>query len=124
MKPKTKDFNFRSGKKYDGMMGRCYRQNDPTYPNYGGRGIKVCSAWIKDINAFRRWLMLELQANNITIEAFTNNSKYYQLDRIDTDGHYEPNNCRIATPQTNSRNRRIGVLKTIQSAEGETITLK
>lgn len=120
---KEKDFKYVSGKKYDGMMGRCYRESDRSYSRYGERGIKVCASWIKDINIFRLWLLSELDRNNISIELFISNSKSYQLDRINTDGHYSPDNCRIVTPQVNARNKERTKGQKIISAEGEEIEI-
>jgi len=114
---KTKSFNYVVGRKYDGMMGRCYRESDRSYANYGGRGIGVCSKWIEDINNFKVWLMAELFKNGIMEVEFVKNSKIYQLDRIDVNGHYIPENCRIVNPQQNSRNKQTG-MRTVRSAEG------
>lgn len=123
-KPKIKDFNYVSSKKYDGMMGRCYRTKDPSYANYGGRGIRVSGDWIKDINQFRAFLLRELENKNISIDEFVNSSAKFQLDRINVDGHYTAENCRLVSPQSNVRNRRASVLgKSITSAEGEVIEL-
>lgn len=125
MKKRTKDFNYYAGKKYDGMMGRCYRPSDRSYFNYGGRGIKVCSDWIKDINNFKSWLLGQIELLGIDIEYFVQNSNKLQLDRIDSESHYTPTNCRLINPQTNMRNRRCRVLnkKVLISAEGEKINL-
>lgn len=49
---------------------------------------------------------------------FENDPKRYTLDRINPDGHYTPDNCRIVSPQENSRNKRQA-FKKIVSAEGE-----
>lgn len=73
-------------------MSRCYDENDPAFPNYGGRGIQVCAAWH-------------------TLETFVaglppDYSDGAELDRIDNDGHYEPGNIRWATHQQNTDNRR------------------
>ena len=119
---RKKDFNYCSSKKYDGMMGRCYRESDRSYKHYGGRGIKICSEWIEDIDNFRDWLKKELFEQEITAEEFIKNSKVYQLDRKDTDGHYTPANCRISSPQKNNRNRRSTAGKKIVSAEGKEYT--
>lgn len=118
---KPKDFKYVTGKKYDSMMGRCYRNTDKSYPNYGERGIKVCASWIKSIYLFRDWIRKELTIRGISEEEFVKNSRKWQLDRIDVNGHYTPENCRIIDAQTNTRNRRkFG--REVVSAEGETIT--
>jgi hypothetical protein len=117
MSKSKKDFTFISGRKYDAMMGRCYRKTDISYKNYGERGIKVCSEWIIDINNFRKWLALELIKNSIDTEDFVIQSRKYQLDRIDSEGHYTPNNCRLSSPQLNSRNKKFAK-RIIESSEG------
>ena len=82
------------------MMHRCYDDKRVKYPDYGGRGIKVCKEW-HDPNIFIDW-------------AETNGySAGLQLDRIDNNGNYSPDNCRFVTPKTNSRNRRNTKLLTI-----------
>lgn len=76
------------------MMGRCYKPNFISYPNYGGRGIGVCDDW-HDYDTFAEW-------------AYNNGYKSkLHIDRIDTNGNYEPNNCRFVTRKENNRNRRI-----------------
>lgn len=117
-KPKNKTFEYVSLKKYDGMMGRCYRKNDHSYKRYGERGIKVAAAWLQDIMSFRSWLANYLVQNNIDMIDFITNSNKYQLDRIDSNGHYTPENCRLSTPQQNIRNRDATGVKLYESAEG------
>lgn len=119
MATRKKSLNYFLGKKYDGMMGRCYREKDISYVNYGARGIRVCSEWIKDVDSFRKWFIDELVKNKVELDQFLTRSKYYQLDRKDVNGHYTQENCRISSPQNNSRNKRILRGKTITSAEGE-----
>ena len=120
---KSKSFKHVSGKKYDGFMGRCYRDTDQSYPNYGARGIRVCKKWILDINNFRDWLRMELQSKEIPIDDFIASPRKYQLDRINVDSHYMPENCRIVDAQTNSRNKRNSNKRTVISAEGEEICI-
>lgn len=75
------------------MKGRCENPNRPKYKDYGGRGIKVCDEW-HDCGAFAEW-------------AFSSGYKRgLQIDRIDVNGDYCPENCRFVTPKQNSRNRR------------------
>lgn len=89
------------------MIGRCENSNRLKYKDYGGRGIKVCEEWH--------------EAKNFVLWALGNGyEKGLQLDRIDNDGDYCPENCRFVTPKENSRNRRNTKRLTI---EGETKTV-
>ena len=91
-----------------GMKARCTNEKTCNYKEYGGRGISVCDEWSSDFSAFESWSL-----NN----GF---SKGLQIDRIDTNGNYEPSNCRWVTPKENGNNRRNNVLL---SAFGETKTM-
>ena len=75
------------------MLGRCENPRREKYPDYGGRGIKVCGEW-HDPNAFIDWA----EANGYR--------PGLQLDRIDNDGDYAPDNCRWVTRAENCRNTR------------------
>lgn len=75
------------------MMSRCYNQNRSKYKDYGARGIKVCEDW-HDIRIFAKWC----KENGYKPEL--------QLDRINNDGNYCPENCRFVSPRKNSQNRR------------------
>ena len=84
------------------MIHRCEDEKREKYKDYGGRGISVCEEW-HDANAFMDW-------------AFANGYEDgLQIDRIDVNGNYEPNNCRWVTPKENSRNRRNTVFLTIDN---------
>lgn len=115
---RKKDLNYYIGKRYDAMMGRCYRETDRSYKNSGGRGIKVCSVWIQDISSFRAWFLDHLINSDIDMVDFVQNGNKYQLDRINVNGHYTPENCRLVNPQQNARNKQLSRRKTIESAEG------
>lgn len=82
---------------YRCMMSRCYREKDPSYKNYGGRGISVCDEW-HNIENFEKWVNENPYFNGATI------------DRIDADKNYEPNNCRWATMFEQCKNRRNSIL--------------
>ena len=77
------------------MKGRCYTTSHVSYEYYGGRGIGVCEEWRDNPRAFIQWC--EEQGE------FPSN---YQLDRIDTNKDYAPDNCRFVSPQVNNLNKR------------------
>lgn len=82
------------------MIHRCEDAKREKYKDYGGRGITVCKEW-KDPVKFATW-------------AFSNGySDGLQIDRINNNGGYCPDNCRWVTPKENSRNRRNTVLLSV-----------
>jgi len=87
------------------MHRRCYETNNPAYASYGGRGIRVCERW-HDISNF--------------VKDIVSIPDGMSLDRINNDGDYSPENCRIATPRQQSNNTRANILICI---DGTTKTL-
>lgn len=79
------------------MKTRCTNPSADNYEYYGGRGITVCEEWMNSFTAFYND-MGEVPDG-------------YELDREDTDGNYEPGNCRWVTPPENRANRRLYTLK-------------
>lgn len=86
---------------HNNMKQRCYNPNDTGYYNYGGRGITVCDEWRNGFKSFYLW-------------ALDNNwKKGLEIDRVDNNGPYCPENCRIVTRQQNASNTRNNVFVTI-----------
>lgn len=74
------------------MKSRCYKKSDVGYHNYGGRGITVCPEWLNDFGRF--------------LEDMGERPDGTSLDRIDSNGDYCKDNCRWASREIQSFNRR------------------
>jgi hypothetical protein len=90
------------------MMDRCYNKSAVAYPDYGGRGIKVCPEW-HDLETYIAQLP----------DGFF---KGAELDRYpDNDGDYEPGNVRWVTSKLNANNRRSSKML---AHDGRTLPLR
>lgn len=79
---------------WSGMKQRCYNPKSTSYPNYGGRGIRICDEWLNSYESFEWWSIMNGYADDLSI------------DRINVNGNYEPSNCRWADWETQASNRR------------------
>ena len=86
--------NTRIYRIYKGMIKRCNNNKCPAYPNYGGRGIKVCQEWLDDFMNFYNWAMTNNYDDTLTIE------------RIDVNSNYCPENCKWIPKADQARNTR------------------
>lgn len=73
------------------MKDRCRNPNGKDWPNYGGRGITVCERWTSFDN------FVEDMADDWVSGVST-------LERIDSNGNYEPSNVRWATKSEQGSN--------------------
>jgi hypothetical protein len=80
---------------WSNMKQRCYNPNRPDYERYGKRGITVCDTWINDFWAF--------------VKDMGDRPKGYSLERIDNSKGYSPDNCRWASTQEQSENKRNNI---------------
>lgn len=93
--PKDASGRSRLYRIWDDMIGRCYRPSKgEIYERYGGRGIEVCDEW----------------RNNYQVFAACSLEKGYddslEIDRIDNELGYFPDNVRFVSHRENNRNRR------------------
>lgn len=79
---------------YYSMRARCYSPEHSGYQWYGGKGIQVCDEWSK-LSAFINWALANGYEEGL------------QLDRIDANKDYSPDNCRWISRIENLRNRDI-----------------
>jgi len=100
---------------YENMRQRCYNPNAKSYKYYGDKGVIICDEWLKDRKTFYNWALSNGYEENLTI------------DRKDTNGNYEPNNCRWIThkEQQNNKTNNVfieheGEVKTVSQWSEET----
>ena len=92
---------------WQAMKQRCYKTNDISYPNYGGRGITVCRKWRKSFASF-------------LADVGKRPAPGYSIDRLNTNRGYVPGNVVWSTRKVQNRNTRRNKLLTFN---GERLTL-
>lgn len=76
---------------WKGMRERCNNPKHSMFYLYGGRGVTVCERW----STFKNFI-IDMGIKPIGL----------QIDRINPDGGYHPDNCRWVTQSQNNANRR------------------
>src|SRR3989304_7987456 len=78
---------------WNGMKQRILNPKVHNYKDYGGRGITICDEWLEFI-PFRDWALANGYQEDL------------QIDRINNNGNYSPENCRWIPQKENCRSRR------------------
>lgn len=86
---KCKSPTYRS---WASIKSRCYNPNQQCYEKYGAIGIRMCDRWLESFENF--------------LEDMGERPEGMTLDRENPFGDYEPWNCRWATAETQSLNKR------------------
>ena len=76
------------------MKCRCNDRNHPTYKHYGGRGISIVGEWMESYTTFKEWAISHGYADDL------------ELERIDVNGNYSPDNCKWLSHHEQTLNRR------------------
>jgi hypothetical protein len=80
------------------MIARCYNERHKHYSNYGGRGVRVTTAWRRSFEIFLH-------------DMGQRPSSEHTLDRFPAkNGNYTKHNCRWATRRQQMRNKRTNRL--------------
>lgn len=85
-------FSFRETRIYRIWTDMLHRCINPTEKNYHGKGITVCEEWRSDFFNFYFWAIENGYTDKLTI------------DRLNSNGNYEPSNCRWATYKQQNNN--------------------
>jgi hypothetical protein len=72
---------------------RCYNKRRQDYPDYGGRGIRVCPEWRKSFTQFFKDMGRKPDPS-------------YSIERREVDGPYSAENCYWADAHTQRMNQR------------------
>ncbi len=79
--------------RWKAIRQRCTNPKDSRYKNYGNRGITLCEEW-NNFERFAKWSLENGYQDGL------------ELDRIDNDKGYFPENCRWCKSIINNHNRR------------------
>lgn len=90
LKRKPGETKTRLWRTWSSMRERCSNPNVGCWPNYGGKGVRVCAAW-EDFSVFREWALRTGYTDEMTIE------------RRDAHLGYSPENCEWLPKSENSR---------------------
>jgi hypothetical protein len=95
------------------MKDRCLNPHADNYPDYGGRGIKICKRWMKFENFLadmgERPIDPVLHRTNGRLRK--TNYNYLTLDRINNNGPYRKRNCRWSSYSNQQGNKRAASLR-------------
>ena len=78
---------------WQNMNARCFKTYSTSYKDYGERGITMLPSWKDSFEVFYAWA----QENGYSPDL--------EIDRVDTNGDYSPDNCRWTNKNVQNANR-------------------
>ena len=84
-------------KKWFSMKDRCNNPNSQSYADYGGRGIKISPEWDDDFESRVKFIKDGINKGFILGQ---------EIDRIENDSGYSPDNVRFTDRRTQNNNKR------------------
>lgn len=99
---KTKEYHI-----WEKMISRCHSVTSNSYHKYGARGITVCQEWREHPELFINWYRENLDPSIYIPE----------VDRINNDLGYSPDNCRIVSRRENNWNKRTSFMIEVDGAQ-------
>lgn len=89
-------YGTKAYKSWCSIKKRCTNSKDPSYKNYGGKGILLCDKWINNPKEFCEYIGIAPTAK-------------HSIDRIDNSKGYEPGNIRWADDYQQANNKTNNV---------------
>ena len=85
-------------RRYSNIKTRCYNKNSEGYKKYGAKGIEMCEEWKNSYESFKVWALQNGWDESLSI------------DRINSNGNYEPSNCRWVDDYVQANNKSNNVI--------------
>lgn len=93
-----KQYELELRNRLSGMVNRCYNQKDPSYKNYGAKGVTICKEWLDSPIAFVKWAIGNGYNKSLVIDKDILCDKLEIYPKV-----YSPGTCVWITPQENSK---------------------
>ena len=90
---------------WNNIKHRTSNKNYSLYSSYGAKGVSMYTLWFESFEVFYLWCTSNGWVSGLDI------------DRENTKGNYEPENCRFVTRKVNCANRRNSIVWTFNNKE-------